>query len=196
MSLKHAILGFLEFGPRTGYDLKKGFDRSVANFWPAQHSQIYGTLARMEQDGLATMKVEPQDGRPDRKVYTITEEGRRELHEWLLGDISSVANKSAYQVQTFFLSLLTQEERVAVLQRRIRSAKEVIADLQARVPKSDAEATARSLDPCEFYTFLTVDFAIERAKFHLRWLTELLAKVERGDPARGARAAFERDSDI
>ena len=44
MSLEYVILGFLEVGPKTGYDLKKRFDRSVAGFWPADQSRIYRTL--------------------------------------------------------------------------------------------------------------------------------------------------------
>ena len=43
MSLEYVILGFLEVGPKTGYDLKKRFDRTVHGFWPADQSRIYRT---------------------------------------------------------------------------------------------------------------------------------------------------------
>ena len=79
MSLKHALLGFINYGPMTGYELKKFFDTSVAHFWNAELSQIYPALKAMESEGLVEMKVEVQDDRPNRKVYSITENGRREL---------------------------------------------------------------------------------------------------------------------
>ncbi len=47
MSLKHAILGFLELSPFSGYDLKKAFDGSVQHFWPADQAQIYRTLNQL-----------------------------------------------------------------------------------------------------------------------------------------------------
>ena len=47
MSLEYAILGFLNYLPLSGYDLKKMFDTSVQHFWPADQSQIYRTLARL-----------------------------------------------------------------------------------------------------------------------------------------------------
>ena len=39
MSLEYAILGFLNYHPYTGYDLKKIFDTSIRHFWPADQSQ-------------------------------------------------------------------------------------------------------------------------------------------------------------
>jgi len=85
MSLDYALLGFLNYHPYTGYDLKKIFDTSVRHFWPADQSQIYRTLARLTEQGLAEMEKVPQEDRPDRKVYHITEAGRAELLKFLSG---------------------------------------------------------------------------------------------------------------
>jgi DNA-binding PadR family transcriptional regulator len=83
MSLEYAILGFLNYAPLTGYELKKAFDASVRHFWPANQSQIYRTLARMAERGWVEMEVVPQEDRPPRKVYHITEAGREALLRWL-----------------------------------------------------------------------------------------------------------------
>lgn len=76
MSLEYAILGFLNYHPYTGYDLKKIFDTSVRHFWPADQSQIYRTLLHLTEKGFASMEKVSQDDRPDRKVYSITAAGR------------------------------------------------------------------------------------------------------------------------
>jgi PadR family transcriptional regulator AphA len=73
MSLKYAILGFIDMVPLSGYDLKKMFDASVNYYWPATHSQIYRTLDRMLQDGLVTQEVVHQEDHPDKKVYSIAD---------------------------------------------------------------------------------------------------------------------------
>lgn len=83
MSLEHAVLGLLSYEPMTGYDIKKMVDLSVSHFWPAVQSQIYKTLGRMEADGWLTVETIPQEPRPPRKVYAITETGRTELLAWL-----------------------------------------------------------------------------------------------------------------
>jgi hypothetical protein len=55
MSLKHALLGFLNYGPHTGYELKKVFDVSVAHFWSADEPDI--PLEGPRDRGLVEMKV-------------------------------------------------------------------------------------------------------------------------------------------
>lgn len=82
MALEHAILVSLAEQAATGYDLARRFGRSLGYFWPATHQQIYRTLARMEADGLVSAVVEPGHGRPDRKVYDLTDAGRSELVDW------------------------------------------------------------------------------------------------------------------
>jgi DNA-binding PadR family transcriptional regulator len=79
MSLKHTLLGFLNYYPMTGYELKKFFDTSVAHFWNAEQSQIYAALKHLEAEDLVEMRVEMQTDRPNRKVYSITQDGRDEL---------------------------------------------------------------------------------------------------------------------
>ncbi|HEU4582759.1 MAG TPA: PadR family transcriptional regulator [Polyangiaceae bacterium] len=79
MSLRQAILGFLELEPTTGYTLGQRFSGSVGSFWTATQSQIYRELHQLERDGLAQVEVVPQAGKPPRKVYSLTEPGRAEL---------------------------------------------------------------------------------------------------------------------
>ena len=71
MSLEHAILGFLNYRPLSGYDLKKVFDNSVRHFWPADQSQIYRTLAKLAEWEHVEQEIVRGLDRPDRKEYRI-----------------------------------------------------------------------------------------------------------------------------
>ena len=95
MSLDYAILGFLNYQPCSGYDLKKLFDTSVRHFWQADQSQIYRTLARLLEQGLAEQEIIEQDDRPDRKVYHITGPGRQALRNWLVGPPDECGKKGS-----------------------------------------------------------------------------------------------------
>ncbi len=63
LMLKCALLGFLNYRPRSGYDLKQLMDVSTSNFWHAKQSQIYATLKKMEKDGLILSHIHPQESR-------------------------------------------------------------------------------------------------------------------------------------
>ena len=102
MSLKHAILGFLSYLPLSGYDLKKAFDHSVQHFWPANQSQIYRTLAELEQNGLVTMEVIEREERLDMKIYHVTETGRAELHTWLTTPQPERDEREPFLIQVYF----------------------------------------------------------------------------------------------
>ncbi|MBF9001800.1 MULTISPECIES: PadR family transcriptional regulator [Vibrio] len=82
MSLPHVILTVLSTRDATGYDITKEFSASIGYFWKASHQQVYRELNKMGQNGLVTCVLEPQEGKPDRKVYSITDAGRSALGEW------------------------------------------------------------------------------------------------------------------
>ncbi|MGW7278730.1 PadR family transcriptional regulator [Streptomyces sp. NPDC054844] len=83
MALEHAILVSLLEKPGSGYELARRFDRSIGHFWTATHQQIYRVLRRMEGDGLLEVREVAQQGRPDKKEYSVAAPGRTALTAWL-----------------------------------------------------------------------------------------------------------------
>ncbi|MFF9850704.1 PadR family transcriptional regulator [Streptomyces litmocidini] len=83
MALDHAILVSLLEKPGSGYELARRFERSIGYFWTATHQQIYRVLKRMESDGWVDVRDVPQQGRPDKKEYSVAGPGRDALSTWL-----------------------------------------------------------------------------------------------------------------
>lgn len=88
MALPHAILVSLCEQSGSGYELARRFDRSIGYFWSATHQQIYRTLRAMEDDGWVRATPVPQQGRPDKKVYTVFDPGREELARWIAAPLA------------------------------------------------------------------------------------------------------------
>jgi len=82
MSLRHAVMAALLEGEASGYDLAKGFDASVANFWMATPQQLYRELDRMRTEGLVQARVVEQERRPNKRLFSLTEVGRRVLRDF------------------------------------------------------------------------------------------------------------------
>ncbi len=83
MALPHAILVSLCEQPGSGYELAHRFDRSIGYFRTASHQQIYRTLRAMEDDDRVQTTPVIQQGRPDKKVYTVSGAGCAELTRWI-----------------------------------------------------------------------------------------------------------------
>ena len=120
MSLAHAILGILQKQPMTGYDLKtQYFDQSIAHFWPADQAQIYRTLDKMAEQGWVEAEIAYQEGRPNRKVYSITEAGRAELWGWLITSQPLPPYREPFLVQLFLANDLPDERLYDLLDEQI-----------------------------------------------------------------------------
>lgn len=181
MSLEHAILGFLNYQPYTGYDLKKIFDTSVQHFWPADQSQIYRTLTRLSERGWTEVKVIRQESRPDRKEYCITPAGRDELRRWLLTPLPPQENRSAEMIQVFFAAQLSDQEILGIFER---TAEMLRASLEQynRIPRDIEAYREYTTSPREFFFWmLTLDVGMHTIQANLEFLEDLIQRVRNGD---------------
>jgi len=83
VSPQPALLGFLMARPRHGYELYQELSRELGRVWELGLSKLYAELNQLEEAGLVEPQTEPQSGRPARKVYHLTPEGRAVFLEWV-----------------------------------------------------------------------------------------------------------------
>lgn len=181
MSLEYAILGFLNYKPLSGYDLKKIFDTSVQHFWPADQSQIYRTLTRLTEQGWVEMEIIRQSDRPDRKVYHITEAGRAALHQWLLTPTLPQASRNAALIQVFFAGQLSDAEILAMFERAADQVRAVLAQY-AQIPHQIEAYRAYMESPREFCCWmLTLEVGFKSAQANLEWLEDVIRRIQNGE---------------
>jgi DNA-binding PadR family transcriptional regulator len=178
MSLKHALLGFINYGPMTGYELKKFFDTSVAHFWNAELSQIYPALKGMESEGLVEMKVEVQEDRPNRKVYSITNTGRRELLDWLAKPSEREQVREPILIKVFFGSSLSKKELISVLQNCADETRTALTYLQYADQFVDKFVESIGLQQEALFWQLTIECGLKVHKAELEWAEAAIQKVE------------------
>jgi DNA-binding PadR family transcriptional regulator len=82
MSLRDAVLAALLEGESSGYDLAKGFDASVANFWMATPQQLYRELDRLADQGLIRARVVHQERRPNKRMFSLTDAGYAAIQQF------------------------------------------------------------------------------------------------------------------
>lgn len=119
MDVKTVCLGMLTDGPASGYDLKKEFESTFAHFFAAGYGSIYPALSKLLEDGLLTCEEIPQAGKPDRKVYCITDEGRQVLLDALKNRTPCHKVRSEFLATMCFSHLMEPEDIQAVLDHRL-----------------------------------------------------------------------------
>jgi PadR family transcriptional regulator AphA len=178
---QYAILGILGRGPRSGYDIKKLTDQSTRYFWAENYGNLYPTLKKLEQEGLATSERQPQEGKPDRKVYAITEAGREALAAWLSAPTEPSSHRNELLLKLFFGSQVPLRVSLEQL-RRYRAEQEALLETYAEIERWFG--TARADHPDAPYELLTLSYGRFEAEALVRWCDESLERLETLEQAR------------
>ncbi|MBO0610534.1 PadR family transcriptional regulator [Myceligenerans salitolerans] len=172
MILARIILGLLDLAPMSGYDLKRHFDTTINHFWSADRAQIYRTLARLVDDGLATVETVAGAKAPDRHEHRITERGRAALREWLTSELDRQPERDAFLARLFFAGSLDDAELAGLLARHRAAAREQLDALEAirasTPPPADRRARLR---------ITTLNCGLARARAELDWLDEITEEL-------------------
>lgn len=176
MSLVHAILGILRTQPMTGYDLKtQCFDTSIAHFWPADQAQIYRSLDKMTGLGWVESRIEIQDDRPNRKVYSITDQGRAELQRWLSTFQELPVYRDPFLVQLFFADGCSNAALLRLIEEQLQAHRERLAAYQQiPLPPLDELTDDRALS----LQRLTLELGIRTEHTEIAWLQLAAATVQ------------------
>ncbi|MFP4395319.1 MAG: PadR family transcriptional regulator [Anaerolineales bacterium] len=180
MSLEYAILGFLEDEPVTGYDLKKVFDRSIVHFWAADQSQIYRTLSLLHKQGWVRKEIVPQEQRPTRKVYHITEEGRAALRAWLATPLPADTPRIPWLIQLFFAGQIEDAEVLRVLESKAASLRAKLARYTRVLAEAEAHIGEEASPRDKFFWLSTLDYGVVTAEAQLAWLEQVIERVRQG----------------
>lgn len=131
MSLRHGLLGLVNYEPMTGYELTKEFEQSLGFFWHTNFQQIYKALDMMEKDGWLVSENVTQSGKPNKRVYSITTKGKAALADWLSSpeqDIKKfMQSKNVFLMRLAFMGEATDEQGLSLLHA---FKKEYIANAQ------------------------------------------------------------------
>jgi len=181
MSLRCTLLGFLSYGAQTGYDLKKCMDNSTQFFWHAKLSQIYPTLKKLAEEGRVEAIVVPQEGKPDKKVYLITEAGRAGLLDWLAEPMDKLSlTKDPALLRLFFSGVLDKEMLLAHLRRQLPLHRAQLAHYQQETAAYIEQVIAETGLSREGVMWeLARQFGEEYERTWIRWLEQAIETVER-----------------
>jgi PadR family transcriptional regulator AphA len=134
MDVKTVCLGMLTDGAASGYDLKKQFESTFGHFFSAGYGSIYPALASLSKDGLVTCEHVPQEGKPDRKVYEISDDGMAFLLKAMEDPAPSHKVRSEFLATMCFAHLMPNEQIQTVLDSRIDECEQyarMISEIEA-----------------------------------------------------------------
>lgn len=147
MDIRTLCLGILALGDATGYEIKKMVaEGSFSFFSEASYGSIYPALTKLTDEGLITCRQETQSNRPDKKVYSLTDDGRRTLEDALARDPKPDKNRSEFLAALLFAEAVAPQRIENLLADRIAHHKTQIEDLQAMRKQEESVVAQFVLD--------------------------------------------------
>ncbi len=185
MSLRHAILGIVEFRPMHGYEIKRVLGEGISTFWPVHLAAIYPSLRRLEDEGLVAHRTEKSgEGRPDRKVYEITDAGREELARWRrLPPEGLTQSKVPLYLKLLFAKPENLGDALHWIEKEIETSRGAADLLRAELHNPQAFST--------FFVRFMRESGLAHVELQLELLEDLRARIQEKLEARARAAANE-----
>jgi PadR family transcriptional regulator, regulatory protein AphA len=179
--LGYAILSLLARVPLSGYDIAREMKKPHSFFFgQAQFSQIYPELARLEAARLVTSQIVPQQGKPDRKVYSLLPMGRQELERWVVSPTPILEVRTEFLIKAHSLWLADASQALIQFQAQERSHQASLAAYTAELTRLEDQwgHQIALLTTPDFGDYLTVKRGVTYEQEYIAWLQWVMAILQ------------------
>lgn len=170
MNSQDVILGLLMHHSLSGYDIKHKLETIFSYFYNASYGTIYPTLSKMEKEGLITKQSVIQEGKPNKNVYTITEEGEHKFKAYMYSPVEDNEFKSDAMTRLFFGEFVDTEVMVGVLETYLVRTKSGLESLRKLYADCQSE-----MSPTQE---ICIQIGISNSESQLHTLTQGLARLK------------------
>ena len=164
LTTEHALLGFLHQQPTHGYEIHRRLSDSegLGLVWYVKQNKLYALLAKLERKGYVSTELEPQDNRPPRKIFRLTEAGRQAFLAWVQSPV-----QHGRKLRLDFLAKLyfARREGQTITQQLIEEQRTA-----CRTWLDEEYAQAEAMRDTRPYDWLVHEFRIGQIKAMLNWL--------------------------
>ena len=173
---KYSVLGILSYGPMSGYDIKKFYEQSIAGFWSESYGQIYPILKRLAKEGLAIKSVQKQEGKPDRHIYAITDDGRKALQQWLVEPVGRHIGRHEILLKLIFGRQIELKESMHQIERFRDRQQEELTEMRQLKKRFKTDAADNPNMP---FWQLAFDYGEHVNRAYIQWAEKALGALRK-----------------
>ena len=159
--MRHAVLALLADEPARGYELKRALEERFGSVVaPLNAGQVYTTLQRLQRDELVADDAVAQSGRPDKRVYRLTDAGRRALEDWLGTASAPTRLRDDFFMKLVFAHSMGLADPAELIERQRAAYLRSLGELERVLASGGADGS----------TALVVEGAALHLEADLKWL--------------------------
>ncbi len=180
---EYALLGLLWNGPRHGYELHRFFagDQELGAICRLEQSQLYAFLKKLEHLGYLESTLEPQEGRPPRRVVGLSSKGRQVFRQWVEAPTPRPREvRLLFLLKLYFARSFGAETILTLISRQIEACQTFLNKVKAASPGAERTGSSGTTSGESLQDFRVI---VHQARMHqieatIAWLTELQGQAD------------------
>ncbi len=173
MALAHTILATLGTESYSGYDLWKKFSQTSRYYWQASQQQIYRELGKLEKEAAIASEIIPQEGRPDKKLYKVTDKGIEILKNWIQEPSEPMAIREELLVKVIAAKLVPKSVILQEIERHQKIHSQKLAEYKQIEEQKFTDASQLTFEQKCIYATLRCGIGYET--YRIAWCEEAIS---------------------
>jgi PadR family transcriptional regulator, regulatory protein AphA len=164
MSIKHAVLGLLHYKDMHGYQIKDHIEKNFGYMWTINYGQIYTSLKALVDEGCISLidVVPSNNGAPHKKLYSLTDKGRKEFKKWLKNPPEKqMLLRDPFLMRFIFFGFGDNEDALKLIEEQIQLYEQQLSRREAKMPRWKNQG---------MYVRLTAELGLSFNEMFLQWL--------------------------
>jgi PadR family transcriptional regulator, regulatory protein AphA len=177
---KYVILGVLSTESMSGYEIKQTVNHDLGFFWFESDGQIYPTLKFLLKNGLIILDATVNNtSKRDKKIYSISETGKKELKEWLSKHEESFHVRNEFLLKIFYGYNSDNETNLSRIYNQKFRLKQKLDILESLKKNILAKKETYTLVKPEFFWLITIDYGIISIKALIEWCENTINLIKK-----------------
>lgn len=175
--MDNIILGLLLLRARTIYQLRKRINEGLDLMYSCSTGSIQAAIKKLLKNGCISVDEVEENGRL-KKLYSITDEGKRRFEQWVNAPIGSCAPKNPELSKIYFLGLAEKETRIVTIEKHIAELKKLLSELERICAEGESLSVENRNNDIFRYQLQTANYGRDLTKFNIEWYAALLKNIK------------------
>ncbi|MDF2514021.1 MAG: putative transcriptional regulator [Herbinix sp.] len=165
--LSYGLLSLLSTEPMSGYDLTT----KINKFWRSTHSAIYPLLSELEEGNYIELTLIEQTGKPDKKIYHLTDKGKELLRSWFISETADEVCRDEMTLKLYCINCMDEEAAETLLKEyedRCNKRIEMYHKNLARI-KVLAQENPDNAPASVFGSYIMTQRGLQKTELDLKW---------------------------
>jgi DNA-binding PadR family transcriptional regulator len=155
-----------------GYRIKQHIENNFGHMWSINYGQIYPNLRKLEEEGLVTILRVEQEGKPHKKLYSLTQKGKQEFQKWLESTPEKgMLLRDPFLMRFVFFGFGNNEQSLKLLEEQIKLYEKQLAQRNKNVEKRQKQDT---------HVRLISELGVALNEMYLGWLKLAYKELSQG----------------